>query len=140
MQNGKHHPMERSKLGQFVKGHRGGPGRPVGSRNVLATRFLDDLQRQWAKSGKRALERTAEDDPVAFTKIVASLLPRQMLAEVINVNTNVDVKLLADVNNFKAAYEAWGQAIGVKSLPLIEAEAVEDDLVEVEDEQSPSGG
>ena len=113
--NGKEHqPVERRANGTFARGHRGGPGRPLGSRNRLATSFLDDLQRQWAKSGKRALERTATDDPVAFTKIVAGLLPREMLAS-INVNTNIDVNLLADVSNFKAAYEAWGRAIGVKS-------------------------
>jgi hypothetical protein len=128
-----HQPIERRANGTFARGHRGGPGRPVGSRNRLATSFLDDLQRQWAKSGKKALERTATDDPVAFTKIVAGLLPREMLAS-INVNTNIDVNLLADVNNFKAAYEAWGRAVGVKSLPAIEAETIEnDDVVEAED-------
>jgi hypothetical protein len=129
--NGKHHaPIERAKNGTFVAGHRGGPGRPVGSRNRLAESFLADLQKQWAKSGKKALERTATDDPVAFTKIVASLMPREMLASVINVNANVDARLVADVHDFKAAYEAWGRAIGVKGLPLIEAEAIEgEDLV-----------
>jgi hypothetical protein len=138
--NGKHHaPIERAKNGTFAPGHRGGPGRPVGSRNRLAESFLADLQKQWAKSGKKALERTATDDPVAFTKIVASLMPREMLASVINVNANVDARLVADVHDFKAAYEAWGRAIGVKSLPLIKGKAIErEDLVEAEDE-SPDG-
>ena len=99
--NGKaHHPIERAKNGTFAPGHRGGPGRPVGSRNRLAESFLADLQKQWAKSGKKALERTATDDPVAFTKIVASLMPREMLASVINVNANIDARLLADVQTF----------------------------------------
>jgi hypothetical protein len=48
--NGKdHHPIERNKNGTFVAGHRGGPGRPVGSRNRLAESFLADLQREWAR-------------------------------------------------------------------------------------------
>ena len=130
--NGKHHaPIERAKNGTFAPGHRGGPGRPVGSRNRLAESFLADLQREWARSGKKALERTATDDPVAFTKIVAGLMPREMLASVINVNANVDARLVADVQTFAQAYQAWGSFIGAKA-PLIEAEAIEDD-VEAED-------
>jgi hypothetical protein len=135
--NGKdHHPIERNKNGTFVAGHRGGPGRPVGSRNRLAESFLADLQREWARSGKKALERTATDDPVAFTKIVAGLMPREMLASVINVNANVDARLVADVQTFAQAYQAWGSFIGAK-VPLIEAEAVEE-VAEGEDE--PAAG
>lgn len=119
--NGGAAPTGRSRLGQFVKGHKPLGGRPLGSRNRLATAFLSDLQKQWLKSGKRALERTAEDDPVAFTKIVAGLLPREMLASVINVNANVDVSLFADAKNFA---EAFRLARGyLDQTPMIEATA-----------------
>jgi hypothetical protein len=124
--NGRHHsPEERNKVtGRFVKGHKlVGNGRPLGSRNRLATAFLSDLQRQWMKSGKKALERTAEDDPVAFTKIVAGLLPREMLASVISVNTNVDVSLFADAQNFAEAFRLARQHIGADQPPMIEAAA-----------------
>lgn len=84
----------------------------------------------------KALERTATDDPVAFTKIVAGLMPREMLASVINVNANVDARLVADVQTFAQAYQAWGSFIGAK-VPLIEAEAVEE-VAEGEDE--PAAG
>jgi hypothetical protein len=131
--NGKdHHPIERNKNGTFVAGHRGGPGRPVGSRNRLAESLLICSVNGLGK----ALERTATDDPVAFTKIVAGLMPREMLASVINVNANVDARLVADVQTFAQAYQAWGSFIGAK-VPLIEAEAVEE-VAEGEDE--PAAG
>jgi len=126
--NGKHHyAVERTKTGQFVKGHAAlWGGRPVGSRNKLATSFLDDLQRQWMKSGKRVLERTAEDDPVAFAKIVAGLLPKEVLASVISVNTNVDVSLFADAQNFVEAMRIARSHIGADPL-TIEAPAEQDE-------------
>ena len=128
--NGKHHaPNERNRDGTFVRGHVGFGGRKPGSRNKLAESFLSDLQREWARSGRKALELTATTDPVAFTKIVANLLPKEMLASVINVNAKVDVNLLADVNDFSAAYQQWGRAIGVARPPLLEA-SPEDDLVQ----------
>ena len=68
----------------------------------------------------KALERTATDDP----------------ASVINVNANVDARLVADVQTFAQAYQAWGSFIGAK-VPLIEAEAVEE-VAEGEDE--PAAG
>jgi hypothetical protein len=122
--NGKeHHHVERTRTGHFVKGH-AAPwgGRKPGSRNKLAESFLADLQRQWMKSGKRVLERTAEDDPVAFAKIVAGLLPREMLASVISVNTNVDVSLFADAQNFAEAMRIARSHIGADPL-MIEATA-----------------
>jgi hypothetical protein len=123
--NGKdHHPVvERTKTGQFVKGH-AAPwgGRKPGSRNKLAESFLSDLQKQWMKSGKRALERTAEADPVAFTKIVAGLLPREVLAQVISIRANVDASLFADAQNFVEAMRLARSYIGADP-PMIEATA-----------------
>jgi hypothetical protein len=138
--NGKdHHPIERNRNGRFVAGHRGGPGRPMGSRNRLSERLLSDLQKVWLRKGAKALDKVADENPEILVRVVAGLMPREMLASVINVNANVDARLVADVHDFKAAYEAWGRAIGVKGLPLIEAEAIEgEDLVEAEDE-SPDG-
>ena len=119
--NGKEHhsPIERNATtGRFLKGHKALGGRPVGSRNKLATSFLDDLQRQWQRSGKRVLERTAEDDPVAFAKIVASILPKEVLASVISVNANVDVSLFADAKDFAEAMRLARSHIGADPLMI----------------------
>jgi hypothetical protein len=119
--NGNYPPVGRTRGGQFAKGH-ATPwgGRKPGSRNKLAHSFLSDLQKQWMKSGKRVLERTAEDDPVAFAKIVAGILPREVLASVISVNTNVDVSLFADARNFAEAFRMARAHIGADPPMMIE--------------------
>jgi hypothetical protein len=48
--------------GRFLPGNVGNPlGRPRGSRNALAAEFIFDLQQEWMKSGKQALERVAQN-------------------------------------------------------------------------------
>jgi hypothetical protein len=139
--NGKaHHPVERSKLGQFLPGHKSIGGRKKGSRNLLSEQFLSDLHAEWKRSGKAVLEAVAKEEPAVFLKVVAGVMPRLIdIDAAVSVNGNVDMNLLVDVRDFKAAYEAWGRAIGVKSLPVIEVEAIEDEeSTEVQDGQSPS--
>ena len=71
----------RDKTGKFIAGHKSIGGRPVGSRNRLGERFLDDLQAIWKKRGKKALEQVAEANPDILVKVVASLMPRQLIAQ-----------------------------------------------------------
>jgi hypothetical protein len=75
-----------AKTGRFVSGNNGG-GRPKGSRNKLTTEFLDDLHSEWQKSGPSALQRLAQDDPGAFVRVVAQILPKEIDA---NVNAGSD--------------------------------------------------
>src|SRR5262245_51687513 len=44
-------PTDRNELGQFVKGHNGGPGRPPGSKNKLIEDFIADFHAAWQESG-----------------------------------------------------------------------------------------
>src|SRR4029450_11425530 len=44
------------RSGRFLTGNTCGPGRKVGSRNLLTTQFLDDLRATWATHGRSALE------------------------------------------------------------------------------------
>jgi hypothetical protein len=60
--------------GRWLKGFSGGPGRPVGSRNKLTDDFLGDLQRSWQKHGARVLDELRQQDPVAYVKVVASVV------------------------------------------------------------------
>jgi hypothetical protein len=73
-----------ANTGRFVTGNNGG-GRKLGSRNKLATEFIDDLHAKWLKHGPDVLERVIRDDPAAFMRTVAQILPKEIDAAV-NVN------------------------------------------------------
>jgi hypothetical protein len=52
-----------------------------GARSKVKERFLDDLCADYEKHGKAAIERIRESDPVAFIKVIASLVPREIRSE-----------------------------------------------------------
>ena len=82
---------------------------------------MADLQRQSMKSGKKALERTAEQDPVAFCKIVAGLMPKEL-----DATLSVNVDLFARARTRLEAYRIARDFIGAEDdPPLIEAQPIE---------------
>jgi len=86
-----------------VNGNIGGPGRKIGSRNLLTTQFLDDLRTTWATHGRSALERCAIEEPAQFVRIVAGLLPREAYL-------NVEHSIFADISDYA---QAFSMAVGV---------------------------
>jgi hypothetical protein len=66
-----------AKTGRFLTANNGG-GRPKGSRNKLTTEFLDDLYAKWQEHGAEVLERVIRDDPAAFLRTVAQILPKEI--------------------------------------------------------------
>ena len=114
---------QRTKTGQFVKGHRGLGGRKVGSRNRLSESFLADLHAEWKRSGKKVLQRVAETAPETFLRVVGQVLPRVMEFDgVMNVQHHNTLHI--EARDFMEAYERWGKHIGVNA-PMIEADVVE---------------
>jgi hypothetical protein len=81
------------KTGQFVTGSNGGPGRRVGSRNRLGEQFVEDLRTAWNEYGVEALRRCAEEEPAAFVKVIANLLPKTLD---INMTASVDAVSFAE--------------------------------------------
>lgn len=66
------------KTGRFLTGNNGG-GRPKGSRNRLGEQFLDDLYALWETDGVAALKQARDEKPMEFVKMVAGLLPKELL-------------------------------------------------------------
>jgi hypothetical protein len=62
----------------FEPRNRFGTGRPKGARNKLAKRFLEDLMSDWEANGAAAIKIARREDPVAYVKVVASLVPREL--------------------------------------------------------------
>lgn len=109
--------------GRFLQGNSGNPrGRPRGSRNLLGEQFIADLHEEWEKSGVEALKTVAQQDPTAFVKVVASVLPRE-----INSTLSVDVNLFHEAKSFAQAYRLARDYIGASDQPLIEAEVESDE-------------
>lgn len=65
------------QTGQYVKGHKGGPGRPKGSRNKLEAKFYDDLYGDWKQNGLEAIQKMREKTPGDYVKVVASQMPKK---------------------------------------------------------------
>ena len=64
-------------------GQSGNPaGRPKGSRNKLSEEFVAEVYADWCEHGAVALKTVRDTRPDVYVKVVASLLPRQVQAEV----------------------------------------------------------
>jgi hypothetical protein len=69
---------EVSKPTQWKPGQSGNlNGRPVGTRQAFSAGFYRDLAEVFAKHGRTAMEKTAEDQPSVFFGICARLLPAE---------------------------------------------------------------
>jgi hypothetical protein len=62
-------------------GNIGGPGRPKGSRNKLAEKFLDDFYDIWQEEGIAALRKAARNSPARFIQVAAQLIPPHFKVE-----------------------------------------------------------
>lgn len=68
----------RDNQGRFLTGNSGG-GRRKGSRNKLTERFLDTIADDFAEHGADAIAKVRVGDPIAYLKIVGSLVPRDLI-------------------------------------------------------------
>ena len=76
-----------SKETQFKVGNPGGPGRPLGSRNKLSEYFLHELADHFERYGREAIERVFEDRPGEYLRIIATLIPKELMLEVATEET-----------------------------------------------------
>jgi hypothetical protein len=71
-------PEQRSRNGLFAPGNKLANGRPAGSRDKLTRAFLYQLADTFQRKGKAAMERLADEDPGAFIRVCASLMPKDI--------------------------------------------------------------
>jgi len=66
--------IERAPGGRFSKGN---PGRPKGSANKLTANFKQMVQSTLETMGQEGLDKWAQENPDAFFKVAARLIPQQ---------------------------------------------------------------
>ena len=74
-------PERDPKTGVFLKGKKGGPGRPKGSRNKLGEAFLDDFYADWKEHGAKTIGAMRQERPAEYVKVAASLLPKELIVK-----------------------------------------------------------
>lgn len=75
---------EKGEGGRFVPGNNGGPGRPKGARNKLGEAFVEALHRDFEEHGAVAIQKTRDEKPDQYLKVIASLLPKEFKIETVS--------------------------------------------------------
>src|SRR6266542_1434941 len=108
-------PIQRGR--PFVPGQSGNPaGRPKGARNKLTEAFLSALANDFAAHGPAAIERLRSRDPSRYLKLVASIMPRDLI---LKHESTIDYAELSDEEvcellNAKRRRDAIEAALNVK--------------------------
>jgi 2-oxoglutarate dehydrogenase complex dehydrogenase (E1) component-like enzyme len=101
--------------GKFAPGWSGNPGGSVeATRRSFNKDFLLALAADFKKHGASAIEKVRKQQPAAYMKICALLVPREMKVEHSNaIKDLTDEQLDAMIEHLKASLEAQAQSAKV---------------------------
>lgn len=107
--------MARSK-GTWKKGQSGNPaGKKRGTRNQFSQEFIADIYDAWLKNGATVIDTVIREDPVAFLKVAAGVVPRESKITqhhiIEQLESMTDEQLLAGIRDDIRRIESRGIAI-----------------------------
>jgi hypothetical protein len=111
---------------RWKPGESGNPlGRPIGSRSKLSESVIQDIAADWAIGGAETIARVRMTDPATYFRVVASILPKDVL---VNVQQQTPGNLEPDewrvlvdlVRLIKASAPEGANALPTEIVPAIE--------------------
>ena len=96
----------RDPKGRFAPGNPGG-GRPVGSRNKLGEKMLEDMLADWEQHGAAAIAKMREERPHEYVRAYVSILPRELKVQHLDEMTDDQIR-----NRLRQLAEGLGLSIG----------------------------
>jgi hypothetical protein len=88
-------------VAKFQPGTPGGPGRPRGVKNKLSVEFLNALIEDFREGGAAAIKICRIENPVKYTAIIASLMPRDLAIETSKMGELTDDELGALIEHVR---------------------------------------
>lgn len=79
---------KRDDRGRFIVPPRS-PGRPVGARNKLGEAFISALHDSFMEHGPATIEAVRIDKPDQYLKVVAAIIPQEVLHKVDDLNDDL---------------------------------------------------
>jgi hypothetical protein len=114
------------KMRPFQPGNSLG-GRPRGARNKLARKFLEDCLADWQEHGAAAIRICRMEDPVAYCKMMASIVPRELEVTATAVAELDDTELDRMISTLRAQVAQNAELPMLTNGKDIDAEIIDND-------------
>jgi hypothetical protein len=110
-----------SNLIPWVPGQSGNPkGRERGSRNKLGEEFIEALHEDFQTHGKETIERARRLDPVQYLKVIAAVVPKEVIhtpGGLDDIDDDTLERLFIEAALRAAGIEGAWPGAGAKALP-----------------------